>query len=195
MRCGEDIARDLFFRPETIDYTLQWANGFIFLSLLGTVFLMTSVVALANAKIQLQIAWAAAYVLLNIAHWVAAALPRKLNWDFSIYKLTEQSVLGGPQNRSFTEALFKAILLTKDVRWVHNTKGIPQTPVWNEWLVEAETQAKQCGYYMAPLEDTMWSAEDGKIGRVWDSPAQWDPRAAWNRINDDHMASSQADVD
>lgn len=56
VRCLEDVASELFFSPQSVDYTLQWTNGFIFLSLLGTLFLMTSVVALVNAKLQLQVA-------------------------------------------------------------------------------------------------------------------------------------------
>lgn len=156
IRCTEDIARELFFSPESVDYYLDWTNGFIFLSLLGTLFLMISMVALANAKIQLPIAWAGCYIVLNIAHWVAAALPRKLNWDFSTYILQEQSIDGGPFNRTFTDALWKAILLTQSVRWVKATSAAPKTEAWEERLHEAEHVAKQSSCQVGPLQNPMW---------------------------------------
>lgn len=190
VRCSEQVARELFFRPESIDYTLQWANGFILLSLVGTLFLMVSVVALANAKIELQIAWAVSYIALNIAHWIAAALPRGLNWDFSAYQIKEQSIAGGPQNKNFTEALWKAILVTKDIRWVRLSKAAPQTAAWDEWLVEAETEAQLCGFHEGALVEPIWTEKsDGTTGRVWECPAGWDPTAAFARIMIDRGAA------
>jgi hypothetical protein len=76
LKCNESLANQLLFAPDAIAYKLQHSGHFIPVSLLGTLILMISVIALANAKIQLQIAWAASYVILNIGHWMAAALPR-----------------------------------------------------------------------------------------------------------------------
>lgn len=76
LKCNESLAHQLLFAPDAIAYKLQHSGHFIPVSLLGTLVLMISVIALANAKIQLQIAWAVSYVILNIGHWMAAALPR-----------------------------------------------------------------------------------------------------------------------
>lgn len=76
LKCNESLAHQLLFAPDAIAYKLQHSGHFIPVSLLGTLILMISVIALANAKIQLQIAWAVSYVILNIGHWMAAALPR-----------------------------------------------------------------------------------------------------------------------
>lgn len=76
LKCNESLAHQLLFAPDAIAYKLQQSAHFIPVSLLGTLILMISVIALANAKIQLQIAWAVSYVILNIGHWMAAALPR-----------------------------------------------------------------------------------------------------------------------
>ena len=76
LKCNESLAHQLLFAPDAIAYKLQHSGHFIPVSLLGTLILMISVIALANAKIQLQIACAASYVILNIGHWMAAALPR-----------------------------------------------------------------------------------------------------------------------
>lgn len=186
VKCSDDVAQDLFFRPEYINYVLQWPNGFILLSLSGTLFLMVSVIALANAKIQLQIAWGCSFVLLNVSHWVAAALPRKMNWGFSAYDMLEQGIDGGPRNKFFTEALWKAILFTKDVQWVKRTESAPQTAVWDEWLIEAEQKARECGQSFGKLIDPIERGDQGDNGVIWDVPKDWDPRDAWSRISRAH---------
>lgn len=109
-----------------------------------------------------------------------------MHWDLSSYQVCEQGVIGGPHNESFTEALWKAILLTKDTRWVKNGKAAPQTHVWDEWLVEAETQAQLAKYHVGPVEDTIFSEQPAK-GIIWDVPKDWDPKMAWNRINQEDM--------
>lgn len=178
VRCDEELARQLFFSPETIDYTLSQPNGFILLSLLGTLFLMISVVALANAKTQLQISWAISYVILNIAHWLAAALPRRLNWDFSILEMAEQGLEDGPESSSFTEALWKAILLTEDTRWVRRSGAAPETPAWEEWLTQAGKAAKPGRSYIGHLTNPIWRGEYGLEALVWANPTDWSPKAA-----------------
>lgn len=177
------MARELFFGPETIDYMLQWANGFILLSLLGTLCLMISVVALVNAKILLQVAWGASYIVLNVTHWIAAALPRKLNWDFSSYEIVEQGISGGPRCQSFTEGLSKAIFVTEDVRWVKNSGSAPQTTVWDEWLLEVEEKSREYGHFFRVLIDPIERGARGDEGVIWDMPRDWDWKEAWNRIN------------
>jgi hypothetical protein len=144
VQCDEDVARELYFAPEEIDYTITSPTYYRLLSLFGTLMLMLGVIALANAKLQLQMVWAGAYILINIAHWVVAAVPQKMHWDLSCYDVREQGVEGGPSNPSFTEALWKAILITKSQSWVKNGKAAPETEVWDAWLDKAEEQAKKC---------------------------------------------------
>ncbi|KAK2756558.1 hypothetical protein FQN54_005451 [Arachnomyces sp. PD_36] len=87
--CDEDVARALYFSPETCDYNLKkfWYRT---LSLLATIFLMFGMIMLANAKPILQIFYAAAYMILNAAYWVVAALPDTWNWDLSNYEVVRQ---------------------------------------------------------------------------------------------------------
>jgi hypothetical protein len=118
LKCNESLAHQLLFAPDAIAYKLQHSGHFIPVSLLGTLILMISVIALANAKIQLQIAWAASYVILNIGHWMAAALPRGWNFDFSGYEIEEEHISSGGKSASFAEGLFKAIVFTKSASWV-----------------------------------------------------------------------------
>lgn len=187
IKCNEEIARELFFAPEEIEYRLSDPASYRYVSLIGTVILMLGIIALANAKLQLQFAWAGAYIIINAAHWLAAAVPQKYHWDLSCYELEEQGVQGGPTSQTFTEALWKAIVLTKDVRWVKNGKAAPQTRVWDYWLEEAQTQSKNAhSVSNTQLMDPMYPHDrPTRAGTVWLLPPRWNPRTAWNELNQD----------
>lgn len=144
LKCNESLAHQLLFAPDAIAYKLQHSGHFIPVSLLGTLILMVSVISLANAKIQLQIAWAASYIILNIGHWMAAALPRGWNFDFSGYEIEEEHLSSGGKSTSFEEGLFKAIVFTRSASWVKLNTTVPDTENWREWLRQAENAAKQC---------------------------------------------------
>ncbi|WPH02420.1 Hypothetical protein R9X50_00528400 [Acrodontium crateriforme] len=183
VRCDEDVARELYFAPEEIEYTINDALYRV-IALFGTLMLMVGVIALANSKLELQFAWAASYVISNAAHWAVAALPARYHWDFSCYEITEQSIVGGPKNKTFTEALWKAIVLTKSTRWVRNGKAAPQTQVWDDWLKEAEDQARDALSHTGPLIDPKWPGQNPKKGVIWDVPANWHAKQAWDQLNE-----------
>ncbi|KXS99640.1 hypothetical protein AC578_9925 [Pseudocercospora eumusae] len=186
VRCDEEVARELYFAPEEINYEIQNPLIYRMLSLVGTIMLMLGIVFLANAKLQLQFAWAGGYVIINIAHWIAAALPQRYNWDLSCYEVEEQGVAGGWKNPNFTEALWKAILLTKSIRWVKNGAAAPQTKVWDDWLVDAEEKAKQYASHVGRVEDPLWPGLNPDKGTIWDAPLpeDWDAKKAWNHLNE-----------
>jgi len=144
LKCNESLAHQLLFAPDAIAYKLQHSSHFIPASLLGTLILMISVIALANAKIQLQIAWAVSYVILNIGHWAAAALPRGWNFSISGYEIEEEHLSSGGKSATFTEGLFKTIVFTKSTSWVRLSSAVPDTEHWREWLCQAENTARQC---------------------------------------------------
>lgn len=187
VRCDEDVARELYFAPEEIDYNIKSAASYRLISLCGTVMLMLGVVALANAKLQLQFAWAGAYILINVAHWLAAAVPAKHHWDLSCYETKEESVSTGPKNKTFTDALWKAILLTKSKRWVTNGKAAPQTQVWDDWLVDAVQKAQEvrCNE-KGELQDPLWPGGPQGMNRgiVWEVPTDWDPKVEWDKLSE-----------
>lgn len=144
IKCEDFLAHQLLFAPDTVAYKLQNAGHFIPVSLLGTLVLMISVISLANAKIQLQIAWAVSYILLNIVHWMAAALPRGWNFDFSGYEIEEEHLSSGGRSATFAEGLFKAIVFTKSTSWIKFNTTVPDTEHWKEWLRQAEAVARRC---------------------------------------------------
>jgi hypothetical protein len=184
VKCEEDVARELYFAPEEIEYSITTPAIYRMISLVGTIMLMLGVVCLANAKLQLQFAWAGAYIIINAAHWVAAAVPPKLHWDLSCYEVKEQSIEGGWKNKTFTEALWKAILATKSTRWTKAGKAAPQTEVWDQWLIEAEAIAKTAPIHIGePLYDLEWPGKDSKKGVIYEAPKDWSPKAAWDAID------------
>ncbi|KAI5370282.1 hypothetical protein Slin15195_G011600 [Septoria linicola] len=193
VKCEEEVARALYFAPEEIDYYVTNPVTYRLLSLSATILLMLGIVFLANAKLQLQFGWAGAYVVINIAHWIAAALPQRYHWDLSGFSVREQSVAGGPVSDNFTEALWKAILLTKSVQWVEAGGAAPQTSVWKKWLWEAEDEANKHHNHVGDLLDPVWPGEKSSAkGIVWYGPdkTKWDPKEEWNKLNRAEAASS-----
>lgn len=192
VRCEEDVARELYFAPEEIEYNIKSPAVYRLISLVGTLMLMLGVIALANARLELQFAWAGAYIIINAAHWIAAAVPPRLHWDLTCYEITEQSVVGGPKSSNFTEALWKAILLTKSRRWVKNGNAAPQTSVWDDWLFEAEEQARTVGCHIGPLIEPEWPGSRPDKGIVWDIPKDWNAKDAWNALSDKEATEGPA---
>jgi len=185
VRCDEDVARELYFAPEEIEYTIKSPKVYFMLSLVSTLMLMLGIIALANAKIQLQFVWAGAYLVANVTHWLAAAVPPRMHWDLSCYEVREQGIDGGPQNPNFTEALWKAILFTKSITWVINGEAAPQTATWTQWLHDAEEKAKQYGSYEGQLDDALWTEGDLNKATIWKGPVKkdWDAKNVWNILN------------
>ncbi|CAA9959620.1 hypothetical protein CFE70_003067 [Pyrenophora teres f. teres 0-1] len=176
VQCDEDVARELYFAPESIDYLLTHGPAYRILSLVGTTMLMGGVICLANAQIQVQIAWAGSYMLLNAAYWIVAALPGKIHWDTSCYRVENQCLSDSKMdekgypctNDTFTQALWKTIVVTKNIEWITRSVACPDTPAWREWLQEA----KACS------RDVMVSECEAKPGvKTWEVP-DWDPQAA-----------------
>ncbi|KAE9984947.1 hypothetical protein BLS_000526 [Venturia inaequalis] len=188
VECAEEVARELYFAPETIEYFISHPPIYRLISLMGTMMMMFGVIALANAQIQLQLAFAAAYIFINAAYWIVAALPSKMNWDISCFKIEKQRFgesrfdktkfekardrekpmdkkTFADHNPTFTWALWRAIIVTKRTEWIGLSQATPKSKAWEDWLQDALKKAK----------DATWKKVDGVT--VWDVP-DWDPQAA-----------------
>jgi hypothetical protein len=183
VRCEEDVARELYFAPERIEYLLTHGPAYRILSLIGTMMLMGGVICLANSQIQLQIAWAASYMLLGTSYWIVAALPPKLHWDTSPYVvenecLTDSSMgeKGYPSHTdTYTQALWRAIVLAKDTDWVSNNGICPNIPAWKQWLGDAKEEARKVS-----LADEH-HVVNGKEIVTWQVP-NWNPQTALEEL-------------
>lgn len=189
VRCHEDVARELYFAPEEINYLVEDAWIYRLLSLVGTMMLMGGVICLANAKIESQIAWAGSYMLLGSAYWIVAALPQKVHWDTSCYTVTSEALSDSvphikknffshstkypySKGKNFTEALWKAIVASKDATWVRREDHCPNTAVWDEWLLEAKNCSRE---YMEPMTEADFKEAKMTYNgtKTWQIP-KWD---------------------
>ncbi|ORX91392.1 hypothetical protein BCR34DRAFT_609009 [Clohesyomyces aquaticus] len=195
VRCEEDVARELYFAPETIKYLLQHGPAYRILSLVGTMMLMGGVICLANAVIELQIAWAGAYMLLGAGYWIVAALPAKLHWDSSCYVVqteclsdSDPDVKGMPSanDYSFTQALWRVIVVTKNTEWVIRSDAAPDTQAWRNWLTKAREMANTVELAEKPLIDKITGA---KV-TTWQVP-DWDAKEYLGKMLADQAAKDE----
>lgn len=182
VRCDENVARELYFAPEQINYLLTHGTMYRLLSLIGTMMLMGGVICLANAKIESQIAWAASYMLLGSSYWIVAALPNKVHWDTSCYEVTPEALSDSDKTQkgypseadTFTQALWKAIVVSKSIHWVRRGDACPDTDAWDEWLRQAEACSKDMGLTKALVPGI----------KTWDVPSldMWNPQKALGQL-------------
>ncbi|KAK4984767.1 hypothetical protein LTR50_006389 [Elasticomyces elasticus] len=189
VKCKEEVARELYFAPEEIEYTMGHPAIYRLTSLMGTLLLMLGVVALANAKLYLQLAWAGAYITLNAAYWAAAAVPHRYHWDLSRYTVHEQGFDTGAENPTFTLALWKTIVATKSIDWVATNEASPQTPAWKEWLREAEEKALGAG----TIDKRRFTGpnQGHHVGKVYQVP-NWDAQDALQRCLNPNRPDNRA---
>lgn len=193
VRCDEDIARELYFAPEEVRYKIEDETQYRLISLVGTLMLMLGVVTLGNATLPLQLAWGGAYIILNAAHWVAAALPKDMHWDLSRFEVKEMGIKGGPYNDNMTEALWKVILVTKNIKWIRTEEFPPATDVWQIWASDVLKEANRytLGLKPAPLEHPYY---DNQQGLEWDGPENYKSKDVWNelkRLDDERMRQEE----
>lgn len=182
VHCDEKVARELFFAPEEVHYLVTNDAVYRLISLLGTLMLMLGVIALGNAQLELQFAWAGAYITLNIAHWIAAALPKRKHWDLSCYNVKEEGIQGGPENKNFTQALGKVILVTKQIEWLETEDVPPRMGVWGSWADHMFADARAHSWVEGRLQKPAFRSTEGV---VWTAPEGWDPKQVWDTLKRD----------
>ena len=90
--CDEDVARELYFAPESINYLVKNQWQYRVISLVGTIMLMFGVIFLANSSTWMQLCFAIAYITMNALYWIVAALPSRVHWDTSCFKVSDQAI-------------------------------------------------------------------------------------------------------
>lgn len=130
------------WHPEECVYQVK-TTTYRVLSLIATLLLMFGVIFLGNATLTLQTCYAAAYLILNAAYWTVAALPERWNWDLSCFQVETIPYANGESSENFTEALWKAIAITRSTEWVKIGQIAPITGAWSRWLEAAGREAQQ----------------------------------------------------
>ncbi|KIW03836.1 uncharacterized protein PV09_05135 [Verruconis gallopava] len=186
IRCSEDVARELFFAPEGIEYDIETPWKYRMIALVGSILLMFGVIFLGNARTNVQVAFAVAYMILNAAYWIIAALPKRFHWDTSAFEVIPEA-FAEPQmnremlreaivkqlkegkqdiclktidkdlpktippkaqckdfvsyNKTFTQALWKVIIATREIEWIRKSDAAPTSEAWDRWLALAHEVA------------------------------------------------------
>lgn len=136
VKCKEEVARSLYWSPEECRYKRS-PRWYRLISLLATLILMFGVICLGNAGLNVQLGFAASYIILNAAYWVVAALPQRWNWDLRCYKKEREHYRDGEVNETFTTAMWKAIAISGTTQWVRRAAVAPVSPAWDRWLEKA----------------------------------------------------------
>ena len=199
IECDENVARELYFAPEGIDYLVSDLWRYRIISLFGTILLIFGVIFLANSSTWMQLIFAGAFVALNISYWLVAALPSRVHWDTTCFKVTESAIerydtktgelsLPTPRlhkegkfvdlNSDYTWAVWKAILVTKETNWVETSGAIPNTDAWKDWLREARDKAAEA--------KVRYETIGGVEVKVFEHP-KWDPKKAWDACQEASM--------
>jgi hypothetical protein len=180
VQCHEDVARELYFAPEDLDYLVKDNWQYRIISLIGTLMLMFGVIFLGNAQVFLQLGIAGSYIIMNVLYWLVAALPSRIHWDSSSFEVVDQCILPKDEmpikskkyldkNNNFTQALWKAIVVTKDTAWITKSQAAPDHPAWKDWLHHAKIEAQNASSSVVKV--------DGKDVVVWELP-EWDAQKA-----------------
>lgn len=172
VRCQESTARQLYWHVPRCDYAVNTLTYRI-ISLVGTIMLMFGVICLGNATLLLQGLFAGAYLILNAAYWAVAALPQHLHWDLNHFVVLRIHYAGGEESKTFTSALWKAIAISRSVKWVRDGHVAPDTEAWDEWLLEAEK-------HITASDEKQDPGLDGTIDHPYELP-EWDPEEALDR--------------
>lgn len=192
LECDENVARELYFAPEGIDYLIADLWQYRIISLVGTILLIFGVIFLANSSTWMQLIFAGSLIALNISYWLVAAFPNRVHWDITCFKVTEHVIekydtgtgkltLPTPRlhkeekfvdyNSDYTWAVWKAILVTKETNWAEISGAIPNTHAWRDWMREARDQARQAKIRYENI--------GGVEVKVFEHP-KWDPKRAWD---------------
>lgn len=142
VKCDENIARELYWHPEKCVYALG-DTVYRIISLAGTLILMFGVVCLGNSTVPLQVAFGAAYIILNAAYWTVAALPSQSHWDLSCYEVKKKPYVGSETVSNYTQALWRAMAVAESARWVRTGRIAPDHEAWDEWTKRANERLKE----------------------------------------------------
>ena len=175
IKCSEEVARELYWHPPRCEYQTRSPRIYRIISLSGTLILMLGVVCLGNSTLNLQLGFAVAYIILNAAYWVVAALPPKWHWDLSCYKREIVAYKDGEKNDTFTTSLWKAIAISGTTKWVRLAPIAPMTEQWDQWLAEA-AQAIQRDHSSYDKAEKMtlpdWDPEEALSTILLEVPAE-----------------------
>lgn len=94
VQSSPELVLQLFLSRNDMEYRVN-EHIHSYLSICCTIMLMLGILAVANAQIQLQIAFACAYISLNAAYLAMANTPTRAHWDLSSLEVRGQRINDG----------------------------------------------------------------------------------------------------
>jgi hypothetical protein len=183
VECDGATSEELFFttfevREYHSDY-VQFIN-----KILGPLVVGTGMLALSNAKREVQLIFGATYIFAFAISGIVSALPEEIHWNRSDYR-TE--IVGKCYNKTFTQALYKCIVATKSIGWTERSQAAPSTAAWSEWMAEALEHTENVRFSnLKPkrgqkLWASQWEDDSEVFSGAYSRPA-WDPQEALSRL-------------
>ncbi|KAL1640070.1 hypothetical protein SLS58_007337 [Diplodia intermedia] len=179
VRCSRAVAEEVFFAHETASYTMKHDYQYYLITALADVLLRISVVFLALSTTMLQAYFIAGYAILTLVYGLTSTIPSTLYLLTSPY-IVEEEKIDEPESPTYTQALWKAIVLTKSINWINLGDMAPRDAVWTEWLRQACEAAQIAA-----------STESGGV-ITWEIPKEFNAQEKLNELlNAAHTASKQ----
>ncbi|EEQ89291.1 hypothetical protein RJZ56_000602 [Blastomyces dermatitidis] len=160
IRCTEEIARELYTGTEECSYVV---SDQIFRALVGvgTFLLMSAVILMGNSTWTMQAALGGSYVLLNGCYQIAALFPRGWHWNLIRYEMKE---IRNTDAQTYTQALWKAIHVSKFTDWVRVSGAAPNSEAWRAWIDLAGDNLHDENWDAQKALDELLNAEKSEAG-------------------------------
>ncbi|KAF2224904.1 hypothetical protein BDZ85DRAFT_233119 [Elsinoe ampelina] len=151
VHCSENITREIYIGSDSVEYYFS-SRASKAITGAGTIFLMVGVVLLGNCSWTMQAAIGGTFIFLNAVYWLVALLPLKLFWHVNAYRVEKEQDLhphitrahetvnfkGRELPDSYTRTLWYTIHRSRSTSWVWSSASVPDTPMWRQWISEAE---------------------------------------------------------
>ncbi|PGH04261.1 hypothetical protein GX51_03606 [Blastomyces parvus] len=160
IRCTEEVARELYTGTEECSYVV---SDQIFRALVGvgTFLLMSAVILMGNSTWTMQAALGGTYVLLNGCYQIAALFPKGWHWNLIRYELEE---IRSVDAQTYTQALWKAIYVSKFTDWVRVSGAAPNSEAWRAWIDLAGDNMHDENWDPQKALDELLNAEKSEAG-------------------------------
>jgi hypothetical protein len=174
VRCSEDVARELFFAPEGIEYDIETPWKYRMIALIGSILLMFGVIFLGNAGTNSQVAFAVSYMILNAAYWIIAALPKRFHWDTEAFEVIPEAFLEEPVTREKIRAQMQQQAAEQGIPFSERNlpKTIPKAANCKEFISYHKTFTQALWKVIIATRETEWIRRSNAApnSEAWD---QW----------------------
>lgn len=141
VRCSVAIARFFYYLDPQVNYLLKGLQVRTLSGVVPGLTLICSIVLFGNATWTMKLSLIITYAVLNLLYWIAVIFSPDWTWHINLDK--NPDLQANPDfNMTFTNAIWFVIWEVKKINWARD--HVPPTKTWDDWLKEAEKQARVC---------------------------------------------------